>query len=204
MPSGESGLENLQVHRAPNAAESEAFRTLRTTLGLNKHETARLVISGAEPGDGKTTVAANLAVSFAQSGKKTLLIDADMRRPGLTALLNAKGHSGLSDVLVSKTNLHESGVQQIRSMGVEGLDFLPAGSRRPDSAELLASNRLVDLLAWAESRYDQILIDSPPGLAASDASMIGRLVDGLVLVMQPNKTQRRNVLHVVESLSASA
>jgi len=85
---------------------------------------------------------------------------------------------------------------------VEGLDFLPAGTRRPDSAELLASNRLAELLAWAESRYDQILIDSPPGLAASDASMIGRLVDGLVLVVQPNKTQRRNVLHVVESLTA--
>ncbi len=192
----------MQVYRAPNAAESEAFRTLRTTLGLNKHETSRLVISSAEPGDGKTTVAANLAVSFAQSGKKTLLIDADMRRPGLTTLLNAKGQSGLSDVLVAKSNLHETGVQQIRAVGLAGLDFLPAGTRRPDSAELLASNRLGELLAWAESRYDQILIDSPPGLAASDASMIGRLVDGLVLVMQPNKTQRRNVLHVVESFTA--
>lgn len=202
MPSAGSGLENLQVYLAPNAADSEAFRTLRTTLGLNKHETTRLVISSAEPGDGKTTVVANLAVSFAQSGKKTLLIDADMRRPGLTTLLNAKGQLGLSDLLVAKTNVQESGVEHIRPLGLEGLDFLPAGTRRPDSAELLASNRLAELLAWAESRYDQILIDSPPGLAASDASMIGRLVDGLVLVVQPNKTQRRNVLHVVESFAA--
>jgi len=202
MPGAGTGLENLQVFIAPNAGESEAFRTLRTTLGLSKHETARLVISSAEPGDGKTTVVANLAVSFAQSGKKTLLIDADMRRPGLTTLLNAKGQLGLSDVLVAKTNLHESGVEHVLSLGVEGLDFLPAGTRRRDSAELLASNRLAELLAWAESRYDQILIDSPPGLAASDASMIGRLVDGMVLVVQPNKTQRRNVLHVVESFTA--
>jgi capsular exopolysaccharide synthesis family protein len=202
MPGVGTGLESLQVYQSPNAAESEAFRTLRTTLGLNKHESTRLVISSAEPGDGKTTVVANLAVSFAQSGKRTLLIDADMRRPGLTTLLNAKGQHGLSDLLVSKTNVHESGVEHIRTLGVEGLDFLPAGTRRPDSAELLASNRLAELLAWAESRYDQILIDSPPGLAASDASMIGRLVDGLVLVVQPNKTQRRNVLHVVESFTA--
>lgn len=202
MPCAGAGLENLQVYQAPNAAESEAFRTLRTTLGLSKHETTRLVISSAEPGDGKTTVIANLAVSIAQSGKKTLLIDADMRRPGLTALLNAKGQPGLSDVLVAKTNWHESGVEHIRALGVDGLDFLPAGTRRPDSAELLASNRLAELLAWAESRYDQILIDSPPGLAASDASMIGRLVDGMVLVVQPNKTQRRNVLHVVESFAS--
>lgn len=147
-------------------------------------------------------MAANLAVSFAQSGKKTLLIDADMRRPGLSTLLKAKGQQGLSDVLVSKTNLHESGVEHIRSLDVPGLDFLSAGTRRPDSAELLASDRLAELLAWAESRYDQILIDTPPGLAASDASMIGRLVDGLVLVVQPNKTQRRNVMHVVESFIA--
>ena len=136
MPGGGAGLENLQVYQAPNAAESEAFRTLRTTLGLNKHETTRLVISSAEPGDGKTTVAANLAVSFAQSGKRTLLIDADMRRPGLTTLLNAKGQLGLSDVLVSKSNLHESGVPQIRALGVEGLEF----SCRPARAAPIQPN----------------------------------------------------------------
>jgi capsular exopolysaccharide synthesis family protein len=144
-------------------------------------------------------VAANLAVSFAQAGKRTLLIDADMRRPGLTTLLEAKGKPGLADVLVATTNLHEAGVPQVFSLGAGQPDFLPAGTRRPDSAELLASQRLVELLAWAESRYDQILIDSPPGLAASDASIIGRLVDGLVLVVQPQKTQRRSVVHAVKA-----
>ncbi|HTM54318.1 MAG TPA: polysaccharide biosynthesis tyrosine autokinase [Pirellulales bacterium] len=193
------GLSSLRVVSEPNAVESEAFRTLRTTLALNKSETSRLVVSSAEPGDGKTTVAANLAVSFAQAGKRTLLIDADMRRPGLTTLLEAKGKPGLADVLVGTTNLHQAGVPQVFALGVGQLDFLPAGTRRPDSAELLASQRLAELLAWAESRYDQILIDSPPGLAASDASIIGRLVDGLVLVVQPQKTQRRSVVHVVKA-----
>jgi len=105
----------------------------------------------------------------------------------------------LADVLVGTTNLHQAGVPQVFALGVGQLDFLPAGTRRPDSAELLASQRLVELLAWAESRYDQILIDSPPGLAASDASIIGRLVDGLVLVVQPQKTQRRSVVHAVKA-----
>ncbi len=198
---GSAGLESLQVFVAPNAAESEAFRTLRTTLGLNKQDTSRLVISSAEPGDGKTTVLANLGVSFAQAGKKTLLIDADMRRPGLTMLLGLKGQGGLCDVLMSSGSLQQFGVPQIRSLGLAGLDVLSAGTRRPDSAELLASGRLAELLTWAESRYDQILIDSPPGLAASDASIIARLVDGLVLVVQPKKTQRRSVVHAVESFT---
>jgi len=196
------GLAGLQAYIAPTALESEAFRTLRTTLALGARETNRLVISSAEPGDGKTTVLANLAVSYAQSGKRVLMIDADMRRPGLTKLFELKGCSGLSDALISSAPLHAEGVAGIQSLPLPGLDILPAGTRRPDSAELLAGPRLAELLSWAEGRYDQILIDSPPALAASDASIIARLVDGLVLVVQPKKSQRRMVVHAVEGFAA--
>lgn len=195
------GLQGVQVHVSPHGAESEAFRTLRTTLAFSDQETTRLVVSSAEPGDGKTTVLSNLAVSYAQSGKRTLMIDADMRRPGLTTLLGMKGQSGLSDVLVMSGDLLQTGVVQVQSLALEGLDFLPAGTRRPNPAELLAGPRLAELLSWAESRYDQILIDSPPGLVANDAAMIGRLVDGLVLVVSPKISQRRLVMRAVDGLT---
>lgn len=195
------GLENVQVFVKPDSVESEAFRTMRTTLAFSGAETSRLVISSAEPGDGKTTVLANLACSFVQAGKRVLLIDADMRRPGLTNMMGMRGQSGLSDLLVSNEPVAEVVPQLLRPQAVEGLDFLSAGPRRPNPAEMLAGPRLADLLAWAEKEYDQILIDSPPALAAADSSIIGRLVDGIVLVVQPRKNQRRQVMRAAEGLT---
>ncbi len=196
-----TGLDNLQAHVAPDAAASEPFRTLRTTLAFSGHETSRLVVSSAEPGDGKTTVLANLAVSFHQSGKRTLLVDADMRRPGLTALMGCKGVPGLSEVLVSPDTASLAAAAHIRPLA-PGFDFLPAGARRHNPAEALAGPRLVELLAWAEGHYDQVLIDAPPAVAASDAAIIGRAVDGVVLVVQPKKNRRRLVLRAADSLAS--
>jgi capsular exopolysaccharide synthesis family protein len=195
------GIEGLHVYVKPDAVETEAFRTLRTALAFSGDETSRLVISSSEPGDGKTTVLANLACSFAQSGKRTLLIDADMRRPGLTNQMGLKGQPGLSDLLISDEPIAEIAAQLLRPQPLEGLDFIPAGPRRPNPAEMLSSARLADLVAWAEGEYDQILIDSPPALAATDSSIIGRLVDGIVLVVQPRKNQRRLVMRAAEGLT---
>jgi capsular exopolysaccharide synthesis family protein len=196
-----TGIESLQVHVAPEEVQSEAFRTLRTTLAFAGRDTQRLVVSSAEPGDGKTTVLANLAVSYAQAGKRTLLIDADMRRPGLTNLLEMRGLGGLSDVLRREENVVELVQAQIRPSGIEGLDVLPCGPRPSNPAELLAGPRFSDLLAWAETHYDQILVDGPPALAASDSAIIGRLVDGVVLVVRPDKNQRRPVVRAAESFA---
>ncbi|HIQ22664.1 MAG TPA: polysaccharide biosynthesis tyrosine autokinase [Planctomycetes bacterium] len=201
-PATGSGLECLQVYAHPDAAESEAFRTLRTALSLTDPPAQRVVVSSAEPGDGKTTVLANLAVSYAQSDKRTLLIDADLRRPGLTALLGLKGFQGLSTVLRSDRDVGELAAAHIRPSGLEGLDVLPSGPRPSNPAELLASPRLADLLAWAESVYDRVLVDSPPALAASDTAIIGRLVDGAMLVVQPEKNRRRLVMRAAESLTS--
>lgn len=195
------GLEGVQMYVSPNDAENEAFRTLRTTLAFSHQDTTRMVISSAEPGDGKTTVLTNLAVACAQSGKKTLLIDADLRKPGMTALMGLKGQGGLSDVLVSSAELSETVGRFVRPSGLPGLDVLPAGPRRPNPSELLSSPRMADLLAWAETVYDQILIDSPPALVASDTSIVGRMVDGVVLVVQPKKNRRRLVMRAAEALT---
>lgn len=196
-----TGVEALQVHAAPQEVQSEAFRTLRTTLAFAGRETQRLVVSSAEPGDGKTTVLANLAVSYAQAGKRTLLIDADMRRPGLSNLLEMRGLAGLSDVLRSDAPVAEVAQGSVRKVDIENLDILPCGPRPSNPAELLGSSRFSDLLAWAETVYDQVLLDGPPSLAASDSALIGRLVDGVVLVVRPDKNQRRLVVKAAESFS---
>ncbi|HTQ40702.1 MAG TPA: polysaccharide biosynthesis tyrosine autokinase [Pirellulales bacterium] len=197
-----TGLRAIQAYVAPNAPKSEAFRTLRTALAFSGKESQRLVISSAEPGDGKTTMLSNLGVSYAYSGKKTLLIDADMRRPGLTRLMEMRGRPGLSELLSSSDPVIERARQLITPSGIESLDILPSGNWSAQAAELLLGNRFKELLAWAEANYQQILVDSPPILATSDAATISQLVDGVVLVVQPGKNQRRSVIRAAEGFTS--
>jgi len=196
----DGGIEALPTYVTPTATESEGFRTLRTALMLTHQDARQIVISSAEPGDGKSTVLANLAVCYAQAEKKTLLIDADLRRPGLSAMMNMRGPHGLSEVLRSEGDIAQAVASNVRTTAIRGLDIIPSGPRPNDPAELLGSPRFSQLLAWAESVYDQILIDSPPTLATADAAVIGRLVDGVVIVVQPAKNKRRLVTRMVERL----
>jgi succinoglycan biosynthesis transport protein ExoP len=196
----EVGIDAVQVHTNPDDVASESFRTLRTALAFSGQETDRLVVSSAEPGDGKTTVLVNLAVSYAQAGKRTLVVDADLRRPGLSNLFEMRGPGGLSEILRGDEEVAAMCRSRLRASGVAGLDILPCGPRPPDPAELLGSPRMADLMGWAESEYDLVLIDSPPVLAASDAAILGKLADGVVLVVQPRKNHRRRVLRAVEGL----
>jgi capsular exopolysaccharide synthesis family protein len=162
----------------------------------------RIAITSTEPGDGKTTILANLGVSYAHAGKKTLLIDCDLRRPGLTKLFDMRGVNGISDILRSDEDVGEMCTQRVQTSGIESLDIIPCGPKPPNPAELLSGSRLSDLLAWAEANYEQILIDCPPILAASDAAIVGRLTDSLILVIQPEKNHRRLVLRAVNGLAA--
>lgn len=196
-----AGIPSLQLLADPDAPESEAFRTLRTSLALSNEPTGRIVVTSAEPGDGKTTVLANTAVACAKSGRRTLLVDADLRRPGLTALLGYRGAEGLSAMIRSQEPVEQTAPLRIRRTEVPLLDVLPSGPRPANPAELLAGPKFSELLAWAEAHYDQILIDSPPILATSDTAIIGRLVDGVLLVVQPLKNKRRLVLRAAENLA---
>jgi len=195
-----TGIESVQTYARPNATEAEAFRTLRTALSLSENNIQRLVVSSSEPGDGKSTIISNLAVSYAQSGKRTLLIDADMRRPGLTTQLALKGQLGLSSVLRSSEPVAQAAVANLHASLAPNLDVLPSGPRPINPSELLVSDRFSELLAWAETHYDQILIDSPPALV-SDTAIIGRLVDGVLLAVRPEKNRRRTVIRAVESFA---
>lgn len=197
------GLASLHTHMQPNDTDSEAFRTLRTSLALSTDGSDRILVSSAEPGDGKTTVSANLAVAFAQAGKRTLVIDADLRRPGMTTLLGLKGQAGVTDLLSSGEPAAQVAPTYVLKTDAAGLDIIPAGLRRPNPAELLASQAFIELLAWADSQYDQVLVDCPPVLAVSDAQIVGRLVDGAVLVVRPDKNHRRLVARACESFRST-
>ncbi|MEN6405771.1 MAG: polysaccharide biosynthesis tyrosine autokinase [Thermoguttaceae bacterium] len=201
QPPESTGPMALVAHALPMSTESEGFRTLRTALALTQPDASRLVVTSTEPGDGKTTTLANLAVCYAQGDKRTLLIDADLRRPGLTHLMNMRGPRGLSEVLRSDADIAQMAPLHVRASGVRGLDILPSGARPNDPAELLGSPRFSQLLAWAETMYDVVLIDSPPLMATADTAIVGRLVDGVILVVQPAKNHRRLVTRVVERLN---
>lgn len=193
------GLDSIHTYALANSVESEAFRTLRTTLSLGGEVCDRILVSSSEPGDGKTTVSANLAVAFAQAGRKTLVIDADLRRPGFSALLGFKGLHGVADLLASDEAPETLAPELIQHTSLNNLDILPVGLRRPNPAELLSGKAFVELLAWADSRYERVLVDCPPVLAVSDAQIVGQLVDGAILVVQPDKNHRRSVMRAVES-----
>ncbi len=198
--SGDNGSESLQVHVASSSVESEAFRTLRTTLAFAGQELQRIAITSSEPSDGKTTVLANLGASYAQAGKRTLLVDCDLRRPGLTKMFQLRSTTGVSNILRGEGDVAAMADQFTQNTGVDGLEILACGPKPPNPAELLSGDRFMDLIAWAEVTYDQVLIDCPPVMAASDAAIVGRLVDGMMLVVQPEKNHRRLVLRAAEHL----
>ncbi|MGD9633453.1 MAG: polysaccharide biosynthesis tyrosine autokinase [Pirellulales bacterium] len=200
---GGAGLSSLHTHVQPRAVEAEAFRTLRTALTLSAGDCNRILISSAEPGDGKTTVSANLAVSFAQAGKRTLVIDADLRKPGMTARFDLRKLPGVAEVLLADEPASEIAARLLRHTELANLDVLPAGARQPNPSELLSDPRFSELLAWAESCYDRVLVDCPPVLAVSDAQIVGRLVDGAILVVRPEKNHRRLVVRACESFAAT-
>ena len=196
----DTGTGSVQVFSAPDAVESEAFRTLRTTLSFNDHDSDCIAITSSEPGDGKTTILANLGAAWAQSGKKTLLIDADMRRPGLTKLFEMRGSRGLSDLLRGDRDVTSLCGELVQPTQIPNLSILTCGPRPLDPVELLCGSRMVDLITWAQTHYDQVLVDCPPIMAASDAVIVGNLVEGMVLVVQPEKNHRRLVLRSTENL----
>ncbi|MFZ9090643.1 MAG: polysaccharide biosynthesis tyrosine autokinase, partial [Planctomycetaceae bacterium] len=195
-----TGFEAVMCHKQPNSRDVEAFRALRTSVDFSPLESNRMVVTSTEPGDGKTTVSSNLSVAFAQSGKRTLVIDADMRRPGLSTLLGLRDDAGLSRILRSDEELDQSIQANLRPTEVEQLDVISCGPRPTNPAELLSSERFAALLSWAETRYQQIVIDAPPVLAVSDPAIVGRLVDSVVLVVRPDKDRRRMVIRAAETL----
>ena len=178
----------LVYYHRPGSREAEAYRSFRTTIyHSTKDSNDKIIqITSAEPGDGKSTTAANLAIAIAQSGKKVLLIDADLRRPTMHTLFGLPQDIGLTDVLLSEVEWSIA----VRTTRLENLSVLTAGLCPQNPAELLSSDRLPDTLRAMRVMYDVIIIDTPPILAVSDPAIISPHIDGLLLVVRMGKNKR--------------
>lgn len=164
----------------PTDLSIEAIRSLRTSLHFAMMEAKNniLMITGASPGIGKTFICSNLATLVAKAGQKVLFIDGDMRRGYTHELLGAESKKGLSNILSGKTPFSPDLVQH----GDFGFDFIARGQVPPNPSELLMHNRMSELLEWASKNYDLVLIDTPPILAVTDASIIGKLAGTSLMV----------------------
>ncbi|HWA98088.1 MAG TPA: polysaccharide biosynthesis tyrosine autokinase [Pirellulales bacterium] len=184
-------------HR-PRCHESEAYRAVRTAVYFNMRGKQHRIIqvSSPSPGDGKSTLCANLSISIAQSGRKILLIDADLRRPRVHKLFGIKPDVGLSSFIEGKAEFTDA----IYPSGVDNLEIMPCGPMPKNPAELLTSPRFDELLQMLREKYDFVLIDSPPMLAVTDSSVVAARVDAVLLTMRLTKNCRHGLLHSTQMI----
>lgn len=169
----------------------EAYKTLRTNIRFSLPEGGcqKLCLTSGLPGEGKSITALNLAISFAETGQKVLLVDADLRRPTMARLLIENGDPGLSNVLAGMCSEEEA----IHKSPYPNLDVLFSGVIPPNPSELLGSARMEKLIEKLSAQYDYILIDTPPVNMVSDACVVAKLFDGVLFVVRQNKSERETV-----------
>jgi capsular exopolysaccharide synthesis family protein len=176
------------VRDAPRSMVAEAFRRVRTNLQFSAPADRQrsVVVTGPRPGDGKTTVACNLAMAVAQGGRRVLLVDANFRRPSIHRVFENIPARGLSNLLIGEGSLPDYVVRT----NVPMLDVLGSGPTPPNPAELLGGEPCRALLREAAAKYDQVIIDTAPVLLASDALVLSTAVDGVILVVRANENTR--------------
>ncbi|MBA4388060.1 MAG: hypothetical protein C0404_08775 [Verrucomicrobia bacterium] len=189
----------------PISSLAEAYRNIRTSLfySLPAGEAKILAVTSCVPGEGKTTTACNLAIAIARTGKRVLLIDADFHRPTVSKLFALDSEKGLTNVLVGELRLTQA-IQHVtfRETLVENLDVLASGADSPNPAELLGSHMMKTLLSTLRDAYDWIIVDTPPVLFVSDASIVSAICDGVILVVRAGKNNRSILLRTKEHLEA--
>ncbi|MBN1634641.1 MAG: polysaccharide biosynthesis tyrosine autokinase [Ignavibacteria bacterium] len=183
---GSSQVEFIVANK-PNASASESFKALRTRVSFSKLEQEQLktiLVTSSIPAEGKTTVALNLAGSFSQADKRVLLLDADLRKPRIHSIFEAQRFPGLSDHLFGNVSLEDI----TRETKLENLSFVTSGTIPPNPSEMLGSKQMKEFLEELKSKYDYIIIDSPPFISVTDSEILSRLCDGTIVVIQASKT----------------
>jgi capsular exopolysaccharide synthesis family protein len=182
-------LDPLITVADPRSPVSEAYRTLRTNLDFSSLDKPikTMLVTSAGPEEGKSTVLANLAVTTAQTGRKVILVDCDLRRPTLHYIFNLKNDVGLTTMVVDDAAMESPPLQDT---GVEGLQLVSSGPLPPNPSELLGSRRMEDIIADLLERADVVLFDAPPVVAVTDAAVLATKVDGVLLVVNAGGTKR--------------
>lgn len=190
-------LITLVDHSSP---VSERYRTIRTNIQFAtaaNHAIKTLVVTSSGPGEGKSTTAANLAVVFASSGQRVLLVDADMRKPTVHKTFLLENRVGLSNVVSSDVTINEA----IQRSTIPNLSIMTSGPKAPNPSELLASARMDQLVTNLKEAFDFVIFDMPPVVAVTDAQIMSSKADGTLLVIRENVTRKDSLLKARELLA---
>lgn len=204
MPETSDQTGNLMAQRRhilsknSNFTLQEAYKTLRTNIRffLTGDSCKKFCITSSNMGEGKSITVLNLAISFAESGQRVLLIDADLRRPAIARLLVEKANPGLSNILAGLTTKEEA----IRKEVYPNMDILFSGDIPPNPSELLGSGRMRELIDSLSGDYDYILVDTPPVNAVSDTCVVANVLDGVFYLVRQNKTEKDAVARGINQL----
>lgn len=187
----ETYLSRLITHIDPRSPISEAYRTLRTNIQFQKlrNKETTLMVTSSAPKEGKSTTIANLAITMAQMGSKTLLVDTDLRRPVIHTVFNLNKDKGVTNFLMGKMTFNEI----VKPTMVENLSVVTSGPLPPNPSEMLSSEEMEEFVEQSRNNFDLILFDSPPIIAVTDAAILSTKLDGIILVVKAHQTQKTAV-----------
>lgn len=197
-PDGSESSRDFFIHENPRSQVAEAFRALRTNLLFMSTATPikSLLITSADPSEGKSTIAISTAISMAMSGSRVLLVEADMRRPRFALSLGLQSDRGLTTCLAGNDPV----TKHTQTTQIPGFEVLVCGPIPPNPAELLHTKRFAELKAEMESEFDLVIFDSPPVNAVADALVLGSQVDGCLMVVRASRTTRHALKHALRQL----
>ncbi|NBC69904.1 CpsD/CapB family tyrosine-protein kinase [Paenibacillus sacheonensis] len=189
---------NLVTLQNPKSPISEVYRTLRTNLQLSSIDSPMkiMMVTSAQRREGKTTTVSNLAIAYAQEGKKVLLIDTDLREPSLHAVFNMSNRNGLTSILSNQVEWREIFKESV----TDNLTVLTSGPIPPNPSELLSSRRMQELLEELKEEFDIILFDTPPILVVTDGLVVSNYCDGVILVVVSGKVDKELVVKAKANL----
>lgn len=196
-PDGAHNGTSLVMVQAPRSAAAEAYRTLSTNIQFSSLDRAlkTLMVTSVGPDEGKSIVLANLAITMAESGRKVVIIDCDLRRPSLHQVFGVADQPGLTSMV-----LNEQLAPPLQPTSVANVSLVPSGPLPPNPAELISSERFTRVLGAIGTDADIVLLDAPPVAAVADATILAARVDGVLLVVDSGRTRREAGRRAAEQL----
>ncbi|AUM96483.1 TPA: CpsD/CapB family tyrosine-protein kinase [Clostridium botulinum] len=189
---------DLITVKNPKSPISEAYRTLRTNIQFSSFDEKIKVIfvTSSTPGEGKSTTSANLAITMAQNGAKTILVDCDLRKPNVHKVFKLSNTNGLSNLLIEENTIDKV----IQQSGIENLHILTSGSKPPNPSELLSSAKMKKFIDMSKGYYDYVILDTPPVGVVTDAQLVSQYSDGGVLVTASGQVEIESAIRAKELL----